>query len=123
MFFSLSKTIARFGGFRLGLGIRISKKNMLWMSLLLFFVLMVKLMWYMMIVAFWLMYAMFYSIYWCIKKTVQAFKKQPLKTQSHANYTTQQNFSTPSQSITDTPSASNPPPNLKTLNLPKASPV
>ncbi len=76
MFLSLSKTIAKIGGFRLGLGIRITKKNAAIMSFVLFFVLMFQLMWYMMVVCFWLMYAMFYGIYWCIRKVFGIGKKK-----------------------------------------------
>lgn len=72
MYLSLSKTIAKFGGFRLGLGIRMNKKNSIWVSLLVLFIVMFQLMWYMMILCGWLMYAMCYGIYWCIKKIIKA---------------------------------------------------
>lgn len=72
MFISFSKTIAKFGGFRLGVGTRLSKKNAAWMSWLFLFVAMFKLMWYMLLLCGWLMYAMCYGIYWCIKKIICA---------------------------------------------------
>jgi hypothetical protein len=79
MFISLSKTLARFGGFRLGVGMRLSKKNMIWMSLIVITIQMFKAMWYMMIVLFWLMYALGYGIYkaykWMFKFYIWAFKK------------------------------------------------
>lgn len=71
MFITLSKTIGRVGGFRIGVGKRITSKNAWWMCLLICFVAMFRLMWYMMVLAFWLMYAMCYGIWWCCKKLVQ----------------------------------------------------
>ena len=79
MFISFSKTIARLGGFRLGFGIRMNKKNAVWLSFIILFVAMFQLMWYMLLFCFWLMYALIYGIYWCIKKTVKAFRKKEIK--------------------------------------------
>ena len=76
MFISFSKTIARFGGFRLGVGMRLNKKNAIWMSLIVLFVAMFQLMWYMLILCGWMMYAVCYGIYWCIKKTIGASSKK-----------------------------------------------
>lgn len=76
MFFSFSKTIARFGGFRLGLGIRITKKNAVWIALLTMFVAMFQLMWYMLLLCGWMIYAVCYGIYWCIKKIIVASSKK-----------------------------------------------
>lgn len=75
MFLSLSKTFAKVGGFRLGLGIRMTKKNAPYMLFLIFFVSMFQLMWYMMVLCFWLMYAMCYGIYWCVKQIIRKIKK------------------------------------------------
>lgn len=74
MFIGLSKTFAKFGKFRIGAGLRITKSNALWMSIVLLFVWMFQLCWYMMVLCFWLMYAVCYGIYWCIKKLVTALK-------------------------------------------------
>lgn len=74
MFLSLSKTMARFGGFRLGLGIRINKRNYIFALFIMMFVWLFKLMWYMLVLSFWMMYAVCYGLYWCIKKIVQAIK-------------------------------------------------
>ena len=62
MFISLSKTLARFGGFRLGVGMRITKNNMIWMSLIVMMVQIFKAMWYLMIVSFWMVYAVIYGV-------------------------------------------------------------
>ena len=78
MFLSLSKTLAKFGGVRFGVGIRVTKNNMIWMSLLVMFVNILKACWYMMILCFWLMYAMFYGMYWLAKKIFKGAKKQSL---------------------------------------------
>ena len=88
MFISLSKTLARFGGFRLGVGMRITKKNALWMSFIVMFVCMIKATWYMMILCGWIIYAMFYGIIWCVKKSVNAFtsKKQYSTSTINENY-------------------------------------
>lgn len=68
MFVSLSRTLRKFGGARLGLGIRITAKNALWMSLIVLFVCMFQLAWYMVLLCFWLVYAVCYGLLWCIKK-------------------------------------------------------
>ena len=76
MFLSLSKTIAKVGGFRFGLGIRMTKRNALLVSCLTLFVSMFQLMWYMLVLCFWLMYAMCYGIYWCIKQIIRKVKQR-----------------------------------------------
>ena len=68
MFCSFHKTIARFGGFRLGVGMRMTKKNAFLFFLVMMFVYIFKLMWYMMLFTGWLIYAVCYGVYWCIKK-------------------------------------------------------
>ena len=79
MFISLSKTLARVGGVRLGLGIRMTKNNIIWMSLIIMTIQIFKAMWYMMIVVFWLMYAMIYGVVWLyckmFKTSIPLFKK------------------------------------------------
>ena len=75
MFISFSKTLARFGGFRFGVGMRVTKKNAAWFWLIVFFVGMFQLMWGMMLICGWLIYAMFYGIYWCIKKSIHCLTK------------------------------------------------
>ena len=91
MFISFSKTIARFGGFRLGIGMRLNKKNAIWMSLIILFVAMFQLMWYMLILCGWLIYAVCYAIYWCIKKIIfLSSKKQPIKQNTTQNLQTEQ---------------------------------
>lgn len=67
MFIGFSKTIAKFGGFKLGVGMRLNKKNAIWVSMIALFVVMFKLMWYALVLCGWLMYAFFYCIYWCFK--------------------------------------------------------
>ena len=71
MFISLSKTIGKVGGFRIGIGKRVTAKNAWWLCLIICFVAVLQLTWYMCILAFWLMYAMFYGIWWCCKKIIQ----------------------------------------------------
>lgn len=78
MFFSFSKTVARFGGFRLGVGMRMTKKNAFLFFLVMMFVYIFKLMWYMMLLVGWLIYAMCYGIYWCIKKIAQKIKQKQI---------------------------------------------
>ena len=101
MFLSLSKTFAKVGGFRLGAGIRITKKNAIYMSIILAFVVSIQLCWYMMVLCFWLMYAMIYmmwrlicilargfwwlissmyrGIWWCIKQIAQLINEKGQK--------------------------------------------
>lgn len=81
MFVSLSKTLARFGGFRLGLGVRMKKSNAPWMLLIYLFVLIFQAMWYALVICFWLMYAACYGLYWCIKKAVEAIKQRGARTE------------------------------------------
>ncbi len=75
MFISLSKTLAKFGGFRLGVGMRMTKNNMIWMSLIVMFMQLMKAMWYLMIICFWLVYAMIYGICKMCKSSSPLFKK------------------------------------------------
>lgn len=76
MFLSFHKTIAKFGGFRLGLGIRANKKNSFLIYLLIMCVSVLQLTWYMMLLTGWIVYATCYGIYWCIKKLVKACSKK-----------------------------------------------
>ena len=81
MFFSFSKTVARFGGFRLGVGMRVNKKNAIWMSFLVMFIAMFKAVWYMLLLCGWLTYAVCYGACWCIKKTITSISKSVSKSQ------------------------------------------
>ena len=71
MFISFSKTIARVGGLRIGVGKRITAKNAWWMLLVVCFVAVFKFMWYMCVFILWLVYAMLYGMWWCCKKIIQ----------------------------------------------------
>lgn len=71
MFVGLSKTFARFGRTKLGVGIRITKKNAIYMIIALLFYWMLMLCLYMMVFCIWLVYAMGYGIYWLIKKIIE----------------------------------------------------
>ncbi len=78
MYIGLSRTLAKFGRFRLGIGMRLTKKNAPYLFIILMFVWMFQLMWYILLLCFWLMYAIFYGIYWCIKSFFNKFKKDDL---------------------------------------------
>ena len=80
MFISFSKTLAKVGGFRLG--VRMTKKNAAYMWMILFLVSMLKLTWYMLVLTLWLMYAMCYGIYWCIKLPFRMAKKRKSNNQA-----------------------------------------
>lgn len=67
MFVSLSKTLAKLGGFKLGLGIRITQRNVMWAVWIVLIVCIFQMMWYMLIVCFWLVYIVFYGLWWCIR--------------------------------------------------------
>ena len=90
MYIGFSKTIAKFGGFRLGVGMRMNKKNAAWMWLVILGVSLLKLMWYMMIVVGWLIYAMCYGTYWCVKKIVRACSKKKKARQQNIHSTMEQ---------------------------------
>lgn len=79
MFISLSKTLARFGGIRLGVGMRMSKKNAPYLVVFAILMLLFKMMWYMMIFSFWLLYAVIYGVVWIyckmFKTSIPFFKK------------------------------------------------
>lgn len=63
MFVSFTKTLKRMSGFRLGVGVRVNKRNApLWCCAMLFAG-MFYLIWYMIIGAGWLLYFMCYAIY------------------------------------------------------------
>lgn len=70
MFLSFSKTLAKFGGFRLGVGMRMTKKNSIWMLFIIMFVCILQATWYMLILVFWLMYAIIYGVVYAIKKLI-----------------------------------------------------
>ena len=74
MFIGFSKTLARFGGFRIGLGLRLTKKNAIWMLFVLMLVYLFKAIWYLMILYFWLIYAVIYWTVYGIKKLCQQRK-------------------------------------------------
>ena len=86
MFISFSKTIARFGGFRIGLGMRMNKKNAIWMSLIIMFISILKMTWYMMILCGWLFYAVCYGMYWCMKKIIDSVSKNQKNSRKQATY-------------------------------------
>ena len=126
MFISFSKTIARFGGFRLGIGMRLNKKNAIWMSLIVLFVAMFQLMWYMLILCGWMMYAVCYGIYWCIKKIIGASSKKqnnkhpsPTIQKSTQNLQTERKEETPAMTpeMNNSPNENpeNPPPKRKAV--------
>jgi hypothetical protein len=74
MFVGISRTMGKFGKFRLGAGLRLTKNNAVWVLFILMFVYMFQACWYMMVLCFWMVYAMFYGMYWCIKKLIQAIR-------------------------------------------------
>ena len=75
MFVSFSKTMAKFGKVRIGVGLRVTKKNAAWMSFLLLFVLIFEMMWYLMVLCFWVIYAVCYGMYWCIRQLCRKLRK------------------------------------------------
>ena len=76
MFLSFSKTIAKVGGVRIGIGTRVSKKNAPYALIGIFFYYLFLMCWYMIIGCFWLMYAMCYGCYWVIKKLILSLKSK-----------------------------------------------
>ena len=79
MFIGLSKTLARFGGFRLGVGMRLTKNNIIWMSFIVMFVYLLKATWYMMIICFWIVYALYYGMFHCCRELLKKFKNEQKK--------------------------------------------
>ena len=75
MFIGLSKTIGKVGGFRIGIGQRITSKNAWWLIFAMVMYGMIKLAMYMVIASFWMIYAVFYGMWWCIKKLVFGIAK------------------------------------------------
>lgn len=63
MFLSFSKTLKKMGGFRLGFGMRMNKKNAIFVCFAMLFVWTFQLMWYMIVGAGWLLYFMLYALY------------------------------------------------------------
>ena len=68
MYLSFSKTIAKFGKFRLRAGVRVTKKNAAAMAAIAFLYYCVKLTWYMCIFCGWLIYVCCYGMIYCTKK-------------------------------------------------------
>jgi hypothetical protein len=79
MFIGFSKTLAKFGGFRLGVGMRVTKKNAAWAACIPLIIWFFQMIWYMIILSFWLMYAVFYGMVWLFGKMFKSsgsfFKK------------------------------------------------
>ena len=75
MFMSLSKTLKKFGGFRFGFGIRLTKSNAFIMLFVLMFVCMFQAVWYLLLIYFWLIYAVIYGIVWFIKLPFRLLRK------------------------------------------------
>lgn len=73
MFFTISKAL-KIGGFRIGAGFHVNKSNACWMWIILMFIFMFQLIWYLMILMVWMLYALFYSMWWCTKKVYQGLK-------------------------------------------------
>lgn len=74
MYISLSKTLAKFGGFRLGVGMRVTKKNSLIMALVICMASIFKAMWYILIICGWLVYIMYYGLFQLCKKSINPLK-------------------------------------------------
>ena len=75
MFISFSKMLTKFGGVRLGLGLRTTKNNIIWMSFIIMVVYIIQACWYLMILVFWLVYAVIYGMIYIVKKILTT-KKQ-----------------------------------------------
>lgn len=75
MFVSFSKTMTKVGGFRFGIGTRITKKNAVWATFIALFIWSFQMIWYMLVFAFWIMYAVFYCLYLVIRKSIPFFIK------------------------------------------------
>ena len=76
MFISLSRTLHKFCGARCGLGIRITKKNIWWMWLVLMYVYIFKAMRYMLVMCFWMVYAVCYGLLWCIRAPFRLLRRK-----------------------------------------------
>lgn len=63
MYIGLSKTFARFGKFRIGAGLRVTKSNAIFMLIVLCFVYMMQAAWYLCVFFGWLTYIMFYWLF------------------------------------------------------------
>ena len=67
MFVGFSQRLRRMGGLRIGAGLRLTRRNVLWMIWALFFVAIIWLMWKMIVLSGWLAYFMLYGLYLCYK--------------------------------------------------------
>lgn len=68
MFISFSKTMAKIGGVRVGMGLRMSKKNAPYIAVFVGIMMMFKFLWWLTIACFWLMYALGYGAFIAFKK-------------------------------------------------------
>lgn len=71
MFLTFDKTVAKFGGVRVGVGIQLTKKDMRRLSFLMMVISICKLMWTVAIACGWAIYALFYGVYWVVKWAVK----------------------------------------------------
>ena len=67
MMVGMSKRLKTMAGISIFAGVRITKRNASYMIIAMFFILMLRLMWYMLIGAGWLSYFMLYGIFLCYK--------------------------------------------------------
>ena len=75
MYVGLAKRLKRAGGFNIMAGIRITKRNALWMIWIFLFVAMFWLMWKMLIGAGWLLlWFYYYLLVWPVKKVYRLIK-------------------------------------------------
>lgn len=81
MFISFGKFLGK-SKIRVGAGMRITKKNFLWMSLILLMYYCFLLMWYIMVLCGWMVYAVCYGMFAAVRGIVRLIKK--LCTQNRA---------------------------------------
>ena len=75
MFVGLSKRLKSMGGFRLGVGLRLTKSNCLYFLFALLFVGCFYLCWYSVLACGWMLYGLFYGLYLMFKYAAIGVKK------------------------------------------------
>ena len=82
MLVGMSKRLKRMGGFSILAGVRVTKRNAMWMVWAVFFLAMLWLMWKMLVLAGWGIYYMCLVIAWCCKIPIQKYKEASPKSKA-----------------------------------------
>ena len=86
MMVGFSKRLKRMGGFSIMSGVRITKRNAVWMFWVLMFLGMFWIMWKWLVLAGWMLYYVCLGLAWVFKKPIQKYKEASPKGKANVLY-------------------------------------